>query len=130
VDPIAKHLKPKTNFLSANYKELLLALIAPAVLFFIRFGVQAVDPTAAVSDWGMVDVLMFACAALVASYAFLWALLRIAFKTFALYLDSKTFRSDFFEKLNPNVRIAATLLVIFGNLLLIVEFAKIFSGVR
>lgn len=127
---LEKHLKPKGNFLSANYKELIVAGIALVGAYFVRFFVQAVDPTAGVTDLGMLDTLAFAMVAVLVSYAFLCVVLRVALKTFNLYLDGKEFRKDFLEKANPNVRIAAVLVVIFGNLILVVEFAKIFSGVR
>lgn len=120
-------LTPRTNFLSANWRELLFTVLAIAAFYFLRLGVQRLDPTAAVTDFGAIDIILFALTASLAAHLGIWIVLRIALKTFSHYLDDKILRADFMA-LVPARRVWTTLAVIGFELWLLAHFASIVAG--
>lgn len=129
--PDAENLTPKTNFLSANWREIVFTILAIAAFFVLRLGVQKIDPTAAVTDFGAIDIILFAATASLAAHLAVWVILRIALKTFHLYLDGKDFRREFFgnsECWGAAGRIFTTLAVVFFELWLLATFAGIVAG--
>jgi hypothetical protein len=122
-------LEPRTNFLSANWREIVFTVLAIVAFFFARLGVQKIDGTAGVTDFGALDIVLFALTASLAAHLAVWVVLRIALKTFSHYLDDKVFRADFIALAGPR-RLAAALGVIGFELWLILRFAAIVAGAK
>jgi hypothetical protein len=82
-------------FLKKNVYDLLVWCLLLAAFRVVPYFIQKVDPTSAVSDFGMVHVLVYG--ALGASFAVMtvWLILHFSFPTLADYLDHGKFREDF-----------------------------------
>lgn len=123
-------ITPKTNFLSANWREIAFTVIAVAAFFVIgKWGMHWIDPTAGTTDFGATDILAFAAASLLAGYLVIWMVLRIAFKTIQHYLDSKAFRKEW-DIIPATHRIVITLVIIAFNLWAFIQFARIVAGAK
>lgn len=83
------------RFVFNNIRDILVWCLLLAAFRIVPFFIQKVDPTSAVSDFGMVHVLVFG--ALGTSFAVLtvWLIFHFSFPTLAEYLDGEKFRSDF-----------------------------------
>lgn len=127
-----KNTKPKGNFLSANYKEIIATFVAFIAFYLITHGgIQAIDPTAGTTDLGVVDLLAFAFLALYVSTLAIWILWRVAFKSLHLYVDSKKFREEFFgDKVDPIFRIFCVLGFFAVCIWAIIQFAKLAAGIQ
>ncbi len=125
----SEDLTPRTNFLSANWREIVFTILAIAAFYLARFGVQWLDPSAATTDFGALDVIGYAITASLAAHLGVWVILRIALKTFARYLDDKVFRADFLA-FAPHRRVWTTLAVIAFELWLLARFAALVAGAR
>lgn len=125
----SKDLKPRTNFLSANWREIVFTILAIAAFYLARFVVQWLDPSAATTDFGAIDVIGYAVTASLAAHLGVWIILRIALKTFARYLDDKVFRADFMA-LATHHRAWTALAVIAFELWLLARFAALVAGAQ
>ncbi len=82
-------------FLQKNFRDMLVWCVLLAAFRVVPYLIQKVDPTSAVSDFGMVHVLVYG--ALGASFAVMtvWLILHFSFPTLSSYLDDGKFREDF-----------------------------------
>lgn len=122
-------ITPRENFLSANWRELVFAFLGIATFAFTPRLIHWFDPTAGTTDFGAVDILCFAAAALLTGYVAVWIIIRIVAKTIQHYLDSKNFRREW-DVTTPQFRIATTLLFIGFNLWAFIAFARIVAGAK
>jgi signal transduction histidine kinase len=122
-------LRPRTNFLDANWREIVFTVLAIAAFYAARFVVQWLDPSAATTDFGALDVIAYAITASLAAHLGVWIVLRVAMKTFHRYLDDKALRRDFIE-LPINLRVWTALAVVAFELWLIVRFAALVAGAQ
>lgn len=83
------------RFVFNNIRDILVWCLLLAAFRVVPYFIQKVDPTSAVSDFGMVHVLVYG--ALGTSFAVLtvWLIFHFSFPTLAEYLDGEKFRSDF-----------------------------------
>lgn len=122
-------LRPRTNFLDANWREIVFTVLAIAAFYAARFVVQWLDPSAATTDFGALDVIAYAITASLAAHLGVWIVLRVAMKTFHRYLDDKALRRDFIE-LPINLRVWTALAVVAFELWLLVRFAALVAGAQ
>ncbi|MBV6501671.1 MAG: hypothetical protein CJBNEKGG_04189 [Prosthecobacter sp.] len=83
------------SFLTKNIHDVLIWLLLLAAFRVVPYLIQKVDPTSAVSDFGMVHVLIYG--ALGTSFAVLtvWLIFHFSFPTLAEYIDGDSFKNDF-----------------------------------
>jgi hypothetical protein len=126
-DSINPDLRPRTTFLSGNWREIVATVIAIAAFFFAGKVMQSLAPSAGTTDFGAIDIMLFAVTAALCAHLGVWVIFRVAMKTFHRYLDDKGFRRDFIE-LRKDHRVWTTLAVIFFELWLLVTLASIVAG--
>jgi len=124
IDP---DLRPRTTFLSGNWREIVATVVAIAVFFFAGKVMHHVAPGAGTTDFGAIDIMLFAVTALLCAHLGVWVIFRVAMKTFHRYLDDKGFRRDFIE-LRQDHRVWTALAVIFFELWMLVTLASIVAG--
>lgn len=100
----------RNNFLTANYKEILVTgALLVGFYFLVRGGLQQFAPDAATMDFGTVDVLAFAALTQLFAYLVTWVVLRVCLKTLNRYVDQKGLRREFFEEIPALARVLITL---------------------
>lgn len=109
------------RFLKKNIHDFLVWLLLLAAFRWVPYLIQKVDPTSAVSDFGMVHVLIFG--ALGTSFAVLtvWLIFHFSFPTLSEYLDREIFKNDF-KDVPPHHRIWVLIVVM---TVLVWSFVKI-----
>lgn len=127
IESLDPDLRPRTTFLSGNWREIVAALVAIAAFLLGGKVMHLIDPRAGTTDFGAIDIMLFAVTALLCAHLGVWVILRVAMKTFHRYLDDKAFRRDFIE-LRKDHRVWTTLAVIFFELWLLTTLASIVAG--
>jgi hypothetical protein len=82
-------------FFRKNFHDIVVWCLLLAAFRVVPYLIQKVDATSAISDFGMVHVLVYG--ALGASFALMtvWLILHFSFPTLDDYMDSGKFREDF-----------------------------------
>lgn len=121
---------PHTNFLAANWRELVFTIVGIVAFWFVvTRALQWVEPTAGTTDFGMVDTLLFATAALLWGHFTVWIIFRVAMKTFQQYLDSKKFRLEWNDA-RVEYRLSATLVMIAFELWAWIALIRVVAGAK
>ena len=120
-------LRPRTTFLSGNWREIVATLVAIAAFFLGGKALRIIDPKAGTTDFGAIDIMLFAITALLCAHLGVWVIFRVAMKTFHRYLDDKGFRRDFIQ-LRQDHRVWTTLAVIMFELWMLATLAAIVAG--
>lgn len=83
------------KLLTNNLRDIAVWCLLLAAFRVVPYLIQKVDPTSAVSDFGMVHVLVFGSLGTSFAVMTVWIVFHFSFPTLSGYLDSGKFREDF-----------------------------------
>jgi hypothetical protein len=102
VDPPPPHKPPHPGrrpfswkFLTNNLRDIAVWCLLLAAFRVVPYLIQQADPTSAVSDFGMVHVLVYGSLGTSFAVMTVWIVFHFSFPTLSGYLDSGKFREDF-----------------------------------